>query len=206
MSYDLTGKELWRLSGITSVPAPSPFAYDGLLYLDAGQPRPIYAIKPGASGDISLGKDNSSNEYVIWSAPRAGTYIPTPVAYDGGLYVLYDKGILGRFDARTGEQSYKARIELDAGAFTSSPWAYNGKIFCLNEEGKTYVIAAGRTFKLLHANSLGEMALATPAIVGDRLLIRTESKLYSIRQTSTKRQSDASYPAGPSSKPVKRRS
>jgi len=182
ISYDLTGKELWRLSGFTSVPAPSPFAYDGLLYLDAGQPRPIYAIKPGASGDISLGKDDSSNEYVLWSAPRAGTYIPTPVAYDGGVYVLYDKGFIGRLDARTGEQTYKARIELDAGAFTSSPWAYNGKIFCINEEGKTYVMSAGKEFKLLHTNSLGEMALATPAIVGDRLLIRTESKLYSIRQ------------------------
>ena len=66
--------------------------------------------------------------------------------------------------------------------FTSSPWAYDGRIFCLSEEGKTYVMAAGDTFQLLGVNPLDEMALASPAIVGDRLLIRTESRLYSIRR------------------------
>jgi outer membrane protein assembly factor BamB len=181
-SYDTSGKELWRLSGMTATPAPSPFTYDGLLYLDAGQTRPLFAIRPGASGDISLGKGERSNDYILWSEPRAGTYIPTPVAYEGGIYVLYDKGILARFDAQSGKQSYKARIDIEAGAFTSSPWAYNGKVFCLSEEGKTYVFAAGEAFKLLHVNPLDEMALATPAIAGDRLLLRTESRLYSIRQ------------------------
>jgi outer membrane protein assembly factor BamB len=182
VSYDTNGKELWRLRGVTAVPAPSPFAVDGLLYIDAGQTRPLFAIRPGASGDISLGKTEKSNGSVVWSEARAGTYIPTPVAYDGAIYVLYDKGILARFDAKTGEMTYKSRIQLDAGAFTSSPWAYNGKIFCLSEEGNTYVIAAGKTFELLHVNPLEEMALATPAIVGDRLLLRTETKLYSIRE------------------------
>jgi outer membrane protein assembly factor BamB len=119
---------------------------------------------------------------VVWSEPRAGTYLPTPVAYEGGLYLLSEKGILSRFDAKTGKLNYKARIGPEAGAFTSSPWAYNGKVFCLSEEGKTYVIAAGETFKLLQVNPLDEMALATPAIAGERLLIRTESRLYSIRQ------------------------
>jgi outer membrane protein assembly factor BamB len=182
VSYDTSGKELWRLRGMTAVPAPSPFAVDELLYIDAGQTRSLFAIKPGASGDISLGKTEKSNGYVVWSEARAGTYIPTPVAYDGAIYVLYDKGILARFDAKTGEMTYKSRIQLDAGAFTSSPWAYNGKLYCLSEEGNTYVIAAGKTFELLHVNPLEEMALATPAIVGDRLLLRTETKLYSIRE------------------------
>jgi outer membrane protein assembly factor BamB len=117
---------------------------------------------------------------VVWSEPRAGTYLPTPVAYEGGLYVLSEKGILTRFDAKTGKLNYKARIGPEAGAFTSSPWAYDGKILCLSEDGKTYVIAAGETFKLLQVNELDEMALASPAIAGERLLIRTESQLYSI--------------------------
>lgn len=182
MSYDMEGKELWRLSGMSAAPTPSPFAYDGMLYVDGGQSRPIFAVRPGASGDISLGKTENSNGYVAWSQDRAGTYIPTPVAYQGGLYVLIDKGILARFDAKTGKQSYKARIDPDAWAFTSSPWAYNGKIFCLSEEGKTYVIAAGDAFEMLHVNPLDEMALATPAIVGERLLVRTEGRLYSIRR------------------------
>lgn len=182
VSYDVAGKELWRMSGISLAPVTSPFAHDGLLYVNGGQGRPLYAIRPGASGDISLAKDAQSNQYVAWSKEKAGTYIPTQVAYDGALYVLYDKGILARFDAQTGEMTYKERIAPDAGAFTSSPWAYNGRIFCLSEEGQTYVIAAGRKFELLHVNSLDEMALATPAAVGDRLLLRTEGRLYSIRR------------------------
>jgi len=102
------------------------------------------------------------------------------VAYGGALYVLSETGILSRFDAKTGKLSYRSRIDA-GGAFTSSPWAYNGKVFCLSEEGKTFVIAAGEKFELLHINLLDEMAQATPALVGDRLLLRTESRLYSIR-------------------------
>ena len=96
--------------------------------------------------------------------------------------MLSEKGILSQFDTKTGKLTYKERIDPEAGAFTSSPWAYNGRIFCLSEEGKTFVIAAGKTFKLLHVNSLEEMAQATPAVVGDRLLVRTETRLCSIRQ------------------------
>jgi outer membrane protein assembly factor BamB len=183
VSYDLTGKERWRLSGMSIAPIPSPFAYGGLLYLDGGQGRGLFAVRPGASGDISLANDVRSNEYIVWSDPRAGTYLPTPVAYDGGLYVLTEKGIITRFDAKTGTVTYKDRLDREAGAFTSSPWAYDGHVFCLSEEGKTYVFTAGATFKLVHVNSLDEMAQATPAIAGDRLLIRTASWVYSIRQT-----------------------
>jgi outer membrane protein assembly factor BamB len=184
VSYDLDGKELWRLTGMSGMPIPSPFAYDGMLLLDAGRGAGLFAVDPGASGDISLAKGEKSNEHVVWSVPRAGTYLPTPVIYDGWLYVLGETGILSRFDATTGELSYKARIDREAGHFTSSPWAYNGKIFCLSEEGDTFVIAAGEALELLHVNRLGEMAQATPAIVGDRLLVRTESRLYSVREAS----------------------
>lgn len=177
VSYDLAGRELWRLSGMSGLPIPSPFAHAGLLHLNGGHTRAHFAVRAGGSGDIS-----TSEEFVAWSAPRAGSYLPTPVAYQGGLYVLSEKGVLSRFDIRSGKLSYKTRIDAEAGAFTSSPWAYNGRIFCLNEEGKTFVVQAGETFRLLHANPLEEMAQATPAIVGDRLLIRTESRVYSIRQ------------------------
>jgi outer membrane protein assembly factor BamB len=185
VSYDLEGRELWRLSGMSMIAIPTPFAYDGWLYVDGGSKGPMFAVKPGASGDISLKQDSPerSNEFVVWSDPKGGTYSPTPVVYEGGLFVLNEVGILTRFDAKTGAQSYKRRLASDggSGAFTSSPWAYNGKIFCLDEEGKTYVVNAGATFEVLHVNSQDEMALATPAIVDDRLLLRTETKLYSIR-------------------------
>lgn len=182
VSYDLTGKELWRMSGMTAAPIPMPFAYDGLLYIDGGRGRQLFALRPGATGNISLGKDETSNQYVVWSQARAGTYLPSPVAYDGAVYALTETGILSRFDARTGAMTYKTRIDPAATAFTTSPWAYNGKLFCLSEEGQTFVIAAGEKFQLLHVNELDEMTQATPALVGERLLIRTESKLYSIRR------------------------
>ncbi len=182
VSYDLEGRELWRLAGITINPAPSPFVYNGLLYLDGGVSRPLFAVRPGASGDITPADPDQPGEALAWTSPRSGTYITTPVAYDGFVYVLFDKGIIARIDAATGEQSYKARVDVDDNAFTSSPWAYGGKVFCLSETGNTYVLGAGGEFELLHVNPLGEMALATPAIVGDRLLIRTATKMYSIRR------------------------
>ena len=181
-SYDLSGNILWTLKGVTVAPAASSFEYQGNLIVDGGRGSAMLAIRPGGKGDISLETGSTSNDFVAWSKPRTGTYIPTPVAYDGGLYVLNDKGILVRLDTETGEQSYKTRISSSGPAdFTTSPWAYNGKVFCLSEQGNTYVIQAGKEFNLLHTNALGELAMASPAIVGNRLLLRTESGLYSIK-------------------------
>lgn len=181
ISYDLEGNELWRLNGATDSPVPSPFSYDGMLYVDGGRGRPLFAVRAGASGDISLAQGEQASAFVAWSEPRGGTYLPTPVAYRGALYVLGETGIMSRIDARTGGITYRSRLDADAGNFTSSPWAYNGKIFCLSEEGKTFVVAAGEKFELLAVNPLDEMTQATPAITRDRLLLRTESRLYSIR-------------------------
>lgn len=181
VSYDLKGKELWRLGGTAVTPVPTPFAYEGLLYINGGRGRPLFAIKPGASGDISLKEDQTSNEYVVWSQPRGGTYLPSSVAYNGAIYTLTETGILNRYDAKTGKQTYKTRIDPAATAFTASPWAYNGKLFCLSEEGQTFVVSTGEQFELLRVNNLDDFTLASPALVGERLLIRTEHRLYSIR-------------------------
>ena len=184
VSYDLAGKELWRMSGVSGAPVPTPFAYDGLLHINGGRGRPLFAIRPGANGDISLKKDQTSNEFVVWSQPRAGTYLPSSLAYEGAVYTLTETGILSRFDAKTGKQTYKTRIDPTATAFTTSPWAYNGKLFALSEEGQTYVMGTGEEFKLLHVNALDDFTLASPALVGERLLLRTEHRLYSIRRRS----------------------
>ena len=181
-SYDLDGKELWRLRGMTPAPAASSFAYDGMLYLNGGRGRAMSAIRPGAVGDLTPTEPQEPSEHMAWTKPRTGTYIPTPVAYDGGLYVVSDKGIMVRLNTATGEQTFKTRLKADGADFTCSPWAYNGNVYCLSEQGDTFVLAAGDDYELLHVNPLGEMSMATPAIVGDRLLIRTESKLYSIRE------------------------
>jgi hypothetical protein len=103
------------------------------------------------------------------------------VIYRNALYVLHATGIFSRHNVETGERVFRSRVAPGAAAFTASPWAYDGKIFLLSEEGNTYVVEAADQYRLLGVNSLDEFALATPAIVGDRLLIRTHSRLYSIR-------------------------
>ncbi len=187
ISYDTSGRELWRMSKHSILPTPSPFAYDGRLYLISGvhgdDSRPIAAILPGASGDLTLEEGQTRSEHVLWYDRVAGTYIPTPVAYQGSLWVVYDKGIFARYDAETGERIFRARIEGSAGAFTASPWAYRGKILAIDEDGTTFVFEAGDRFEQLYANPLEEMVLASPALVGDRLLIRTQNHLYSIRES-----------------------
>lgn len=184
-SYDLDGKLLWELGGMSSIVIPTPFTRHGLLYVTSGyvgdQVRPVFAIRPGASGDISLKAGETSNASIAWFYPQAGPYNTTPVVYGDIYYTLFDRGLFTAHDAKSGEEVYgKVRIDESAGAFTASPWAYNGKIFALSEDGDTFVIQAGREYKLLGKNSLDEMCMATPAIVDGSLLIRTSGHLYRI--------------------------
>lgn len=188
VSYDPnTGKELWWFGGMSSIAIPMPFTKFGLLYVASGyvgdQVRPVFAIKPGASGDISLKEGETSNQFIAWYQRQAGPYNPSPIIYGDVYYTLLDRGFFTAHDAKTGKEIY-GRQRLDAevpvGAFTSSPWAYNGKIFCLNEDGDTYVVQAGTEFKVVGKNSLDELCMATPAIVRDNLVIRTATKLYRI--------------------------
>ncbi len=185
-SYGLDGSELWQMRRMGAVAIQSPFAWNGLLFVASGTSgddnRPIAAIRPGGSADITPREPENRNEHVVWyNRSAGGTYLPTPLIVDGAMYVLYDKGIFARYDVQTGERIFRSRIAPGAAAFTASPWAYNGKVFALSEEGDTFVIEAGATYRLLVVNSLEDWAMATPAIVSDRLLIRTQSRLYSIR-------------------------
>ena len=184
-SYGLDGSLLWELRPMSSHVIPSPFARGGLLYVSSGyvgdSTRPVYAIRPGASGDISLKAGETSNAYVAWSLPQGGTYNTSPIVYGDYYYTLFDRGFLTCHDARTGKEIYtKVRLDPAAGAFTASPWAYNGKLFAMSEDGVTYVIQAGPEYKLLRTNSLDEFTMATPAIHLDSLLIRTATTLYRI--------------------------
>jgi outer membrane protein assembly factor BamB len=184
-SYDLDGHLLWELGGLSSITIPTPFAGHGLLYVTSGfiidRKRPLFAVRPGASGDISLKPGETQNASIAWCQRLGGPYNPSPLLYGDYVYVLYDRGQLACFDARTGKENYKTQIDPKVQAFTSSPWAYDGKVFCLSEDGDTLVIEAGPKFKLLRRNNLGELCLATPVIAGRSLLIRTESQLVCIR-------------------------
>ncbi len=195
-SYDLDGKLLWSLRGMSSIAIPTPFTGDGLLFVTSGyvgdKLRPLYAIRPGASGDITLKPGETNNEFIAWSNPVGGPYNPSPLFYEGRLYVLYDRGLVSCFEAKTGKVIYDRERLPNGFAFTASPWAAGGKIFCLNEDGICFVLRAGDKFELLHTNKLADddMCMATPALAGDRLLIRTATRIY-LMQSATRSSADA---------------
>ena len=188
-SYDLEGNLLWELTGMSSITVPTPFAEFGLLYLSSGylgdQTRPVFAVRPGASGDISLEGGELSNQFIVWSQPQAAPYNTSPIVYGDYYYTLLDRGFFTCHDARTGEEMYsRERIAVGA-AFTASPWAYDGKLFVLSEDGDTYVIQAGPEFEVIGQNPLDEFSMATPAIAHGSLFIRTASRLYRITEDAT---------------------
>lgn len=183
-AYDLDGQELWRLKGASSITIATPYTAHGLLYVSSGyildDKKPLWAIRPGANGDITLADNETSNASIAWCQKMGAPYNPTTLVYGDLLYVLLDMGLLVCYDARSGELVYKSdRLGRN---YTSSPWAYDGKVYCLDEDGTTTVVQAGREFKVLRENPLGEddMAMATPAIAGRKLLIRTLSRVYCI--------------------------
>ncbi|MBL8816265.1 MAG: PQQ-binding-like beta-propeller repeat protein [Planctomyces sp.] len=186
-SYDLDGNLLWSLEGMSSITIATPYQAEGLLYVTSGYVldplKPIYAIRPGASGDISLKDGETSSKFIAWSNPKAAPYNPSTLVYEDRLYVLYDRSLVSAFQASTGKELFGPERLSNGRAFTASPWAYNQKVFCLNEDGVTFVLKAGDQLEVLHSNELAEddMAMATPAIVGDRLLIRTLPRIYCIR-------------------------
>jgi outer membrane protein assembly factor BamB len=185
VSYDpRDGKELWRLGGLIGQSTPSPLAADGLLYLSTGSQgeanRPVFAVRPGASGDITLKPGETANAFVAWTHPRASAYTSSPLAYRGRLYVVNDNGVLTVFDAATGKEIYKARAGGIGNTFSASPLAAGGKVFLLSEDGHMFVIEAGDTYRELAKNSMDEMTLATPALAPDALFIRTQTRLYRV--------------------------
>jgi outer membrane protein assembly factor BamB len=181
--YDpATGKELWKLGPNSEVTVGSPVVGDGLIYITGGYPpvRPIYAVKPGASGDITMPKDKTSTEAVAWSNTN-GTYIPTPLYYDGILYTCNNDGVLTAYDAKTGERLYRARVG-GGGSFAASPVAADGKLYFANEDGDVIVARAGRTYQELAKNSMKEVIMSTPAISDGFVIVRTLNHVYGIGQ------------------------
>ena len=174
-----SGRELWRIAdNLTQVKVPTPVVAGDLVIVTGGYPpggRPIYAIRPGGSGEIDASKA------FAWRTDRGAPYTGTPLVYDGIVYACTDNGILGAYDAATGERIYQQRVSPSAAGFSASPVAADGKIYLASEEGDVYVVRAGRTFELLATNPFGEPLMATPAISGNMLIVRTIGQLIGIR-------------------------
>jgi outer membrane protein assembly factor BamB len=184
--YDpASGKELWRLSGNSEITIPTPIVGPGFVIVTNGYRgiQPIYAIKPGASGDITLKGDQTHSEFVAWSTSRGGPYIPTPIIYGDQLYVLQINGVLAAYNVRTGQRVYQERVG-GGGSFSASPVAADGKIYLSSEDGDVFVVRAGPAYELLAANHIGQTLMATPAISDGTIIIRGLKDVFAIKQKS----------------------
>jgi outer membrane protein assembly factor BamB len=177
-----TGKELWQLGGSSKITAPTPIFAGGLHIIASGRApeRPVFAVKPGARGDLTLAGGQTANAHVAWSKTGRGSYMPTPLAYRGLLYVLANNGVFDAYDLATGKEIYRQRLPLVGSGYSASPVAADGKIYLSSEDGEILVIEAGETFKHIATNSMGETLMATPALSEGMMLVRGGSTLFAI--------------------------
>ena len=186
--YDpATGKELWRLGNVNSeITTPTPFVAHDLIFVVAGYrpDKPIFAIRTGATGDITLGEGKTSSDFVAWSNRREGPYMPTPIVYGDLFYTCANNGVVRAYNAKTGEKLYEQRLGGKGGAFTASPVAADGKIYFPSEDGDVFVIKAGPKYDYVGASPMGEPIMATPAVSDGTIFVRTTQHLYAVGDAS----------------------
>lgn len=170
-----TGRELWSVGGNTMEVIPTPAVGHGLLFCPSGRAGPTLAIRPGGSGDVTA-------THIAWQTPRGSPFVPSPLVHGDYLYLVNDMASIATcLEAKTGKLMWQDRLgEARREGFSASPIAVDGKVFFTNDEGETYVLAAGPEFKLLRVNRLGEQTLATPALVEGTWYFRTASHLVAI--------------------------
>jgi outer membrane protein assembly factor BamB len=175
-AYDpANGQELWRCGGMSYEVIPTPVVGYGMVFCSSGRAGPTLAIRPGGRGDVT-------RTHVTWSTQRGSPFVPSPLLYQGQLYMVNDMAsIATSFDAASGKALWQGRLGVtQREGFSASPVAVDGKVFFTNDDGDTFVLRAGPTFELLHVNSLNERVLASPALVDGRWYFRTERFLYAI--------------------------
>ncbi|MBT3302873.1 MAG: PQQ-like beta-propeller repeat protein, partial [Bacteroidetes bacterium] len=180
--YDFeTGKEIWNMSGGGDIQIPTPIIKDDLIYFNSahGKSSPILAVKTSAIGDITLEKEQTTNDYIAWSIARGGAYMQTMLIYGDYLYNFRWNGNIQCLDAKTGQEIYKEKLGK-AESFTASPVASDGKIYIPNDNGKVYVIKAGETFEVISKNYLRDLCLVTPSITKGIIYFRTQSGIIAI--------------------------
>ena len=182
-AYDLdSGEALWWMRGGGDVPCPTPVVAHGLAFITNahGKMRPIYAVRLDAEGDITLKSGETSNPSIPWFYSRRGGYQPTPLVYGDFLFVGDNGGIVGCYQAESGEEIYRRRIGEEMSSYSSSPVACDGRLYFSDEYGNINVIAASKEYKFLAVNPMGEICMATPAIANKTLYVRARHHLFAI--------------------------
>lgn len=177
-AYDSeTGQEIWSHGDInpqrnkTLRIVVSPVADSERIYVSSAKRGPVYAIRGGGHGDVT-------SSHRQWTCSEETPDVPTPAVADGLVYLLRENGVMSVLDAATGEPYYRQRFAQGTGAFSASPVVADGKVFLASEGGLVVVLAAGKEFEKLAETDLGELIMATPVVIDNRIYIRTEKALY----------------------------
>ena len=171
-AYDpLSGQLLWFARGLSQV-AANTVSFDGdLVYASGGYPeKALLCIRADGEGDVT-------DSHVVWREKRAITYVPSPLAHNGRLYLVNDKGIASCYNSTTGERIWQERVD---GQFTASPTLVGDHLYCPDEDGTTHVLKAADQFEVVASNPLGDGIFASPVICGGQIFLRTHQHLYCI--------------------------
>ena len=170
-----TGELLWTATGNKFEVIPTPTVGHGLVFCSSGRSGSTLAIRPGGTGDVT-------ETHVVWKSPKGAPFIPSTIVVGDQLYMVNDmQSVVTSFEAKTGQLLFQGRLgAARREGFSASPVAVDGKIFFTNDDGETFVVAAGPEFKLLHVNRLNARTLASPALVDGRWYVRTDRELICI--------------------------
>jgi outer membrane protein assembly factor BamB len=168
-----TGKLLWHAGSERQTPIPSVVFNNGAIYTSRGyRNSDILAIRAGGQGDVTA-------SHIQWRMPNGGSYVPSILLYKGLLYMTNEVGVVTCADAATGQKVWQKRLE---GIFFASPVAGDDKVYMVSETGETFVLRAGREAEVVSTNDLGERFVASPAIAGGRIYLRSDGTLFAVGQ------------------------
>jgi outer membrane protein assembly factor BamB len=176
-AYDAgTGAHLWFTGDANRFPIPMPVVHDGIIYTTRGyRSGPYSAIRPGGRGDIT-------RSHVVWHVETGAPYVSSIVYAGGLLFMANDAGVITAIDATTGARVWQERT---GGVFSASPVTADGKVYFVSESGETIVVRASREPVILSRNEIGERSVASPAIAGGRIYLRTDRHLLAIGAPSS---------------------
>ena len=178
-SYDFNiGKVIWECAGLGTNTIPQPVRQDDLIFAMSGYIKPnLMAIRLGREGVLT------GTDAIVWSQAKGNSYTPSPVIYDNKLYVLTDNGMVSCYNARTGEPYYHQTRLPKTYSFKSSPVGANGKLYLASENEDVLVLRMGEKFEVLATNTMtDQIFIATPAISGGEIFLRSQNQLYCIRE------------------------
>ena len=178
-SYDFNiGKVIWECAGLGTNTIPQPVRQDDLIFAMSGYLKPnLMAIQLGREGVLT------GTDAIVWSQAKGNSYTPSPVIYDNKLYVLTDNGMVSCYNARTGEPYYHQTRLPKTYNFKSSPVGANGKLYLASENEDVLVLRMGEKFEVLATNTMtDQIFIATPAISGGEIFLRSQNRLYCIRE------------------------